>query len=1051
MGNAPVIDFSRYIEERTAQFQGREWVFKELDAWLANPGGSRAFLLTGEPGSGKTAIASRLKQFSDGNDPAPEGLACLKPGFLAAAHFCSARDRLWVNPHTFAESLALQLAGRFPEYAKALAETSGDRQIRIEVTQRVDAVEGGQVAGVIIHHLDVSAISPEDAFNRVVRVPLEALLRSGEKTQVVLLVDALDEALVYSGEPGIVALLADAEELPDGLRLILTSRRDERVESRFMEAEGLFLSAKKFDSYNGDDIGAYVRQRLSREVQLSTQSAGLAPEQVENLVPTITRKADGNFQYIKFLLDSMVKGQRSLTDLDALPEGLDGLYHDSLGRLVKLGKKDWLENYAPLLGALSVAQEGLTLSQLEGFTELTKTTVWAALGDLQQFVEENQEQNGGLYGIYHQSLIDFLHRQSISPGKKTFRNSYFLPPEEWHHRIAHYYQERFQANWSDCDPYGLRQLVNHLLACLKLEHKGRGREDLTQEIYSVILDELFRKGQIDRLGDVRATLADLKNVLEIALARDHFVQVLALAGAYRGTIRSESIAPSIFSAVGTVDFERALQRAEIYASIPDWSRVLFLYLAWTAAEANHPEMARKAVAIANSLPLILGHRLCDALLVRIARALARTAGGPADAQDWLVELGREDGAADLLAEYEGPEALDLSEEQQILNDLNPRLDYLEQMVLEQNAEGVSMEPFLTAERAGDFAHQLEGLLVKLAVQPSGQGAIDRALAAVLINPYPRYRDIALMALGIACISVPDAIWACERLQRILETALDREGVTFTFDLPSVLLAEAQKRKLDAPVLRDYLDNAYHFDDRWGTAARARSARAAALFGQGQANEALEELVAADQMNLGLAGFATITLLSIADRCYEFGQPELVSTPTWGANRDITLLDGAIGIARTVRDPQFQKERIALVETYRYLAKALSPEDLKVLVEVMVTPMSIGKTIGKLLWPAVKMIPALPKLVPLLSNQEMKMVLFANVSARLAYPPDSPNWEGLKLLVPLVMEDGTTLDAILGRIFRLCAGQLSDAEVFDAILICSEQLTTGRPWDFGKWG
>jgi hypothetical protein len=44
----------------------------------------------------------------------------------------------------------------------------------------------------------------------------------------------------------------------------------------------------------------------------------------------------------------------------------------------------------------------------------------------------------------------------------------------------------------------------------------------------------------------------------------------------------------------------------------------------------------------------------------------------------------------------------------------------------------------------------------------------------------------------------------------------------------------------------------------------------------------------------------------------------------------------------------------------------------------------------------------------------------------------------------------TLDAILGRVFRLRMDQLSDQEVAEAIRICTEGLTTGRPWEFGQW-
>src|SRR5690349_11390838 len=133
-----MLDYSAFIRERTANFTGRTWVFAKIAEWLGDPGGARCFLLTGEPGSGKTAVSARLCEFSDGITAPPDGLPSLSPGFLSAFHFCTARDRYWLDPHAFAESLARQLAARYPDtFAVALAEKSSDRQIVIHVEQSV--------------------------------------------------------------------------------------------------------------------------------------------------------------------------------------------------------------------------------------------------------------------------------------------------------------------------------------------------------------------------------------------------------------------------------------------------------------------------------------------------------------------------------------------------------------------------------------------------------------------------------------------------------------------------------------------------------------------------------------------------------------------------------------------------------------------------------------------------------------------------------------------------------------------------------------------------
>jgi len=75
--NRPIPDFTDYVTDRTRDFTGREWAFRAVNDWLDNPEGPRFFVLTGEPGSGKTGIAGRLTQFSQSVVSPPDGLTRL--------------------------------------------------------------------------------------------------------------------------------------------------------------------------------------------------------------------------------------------------------------------------------------------------------------------------------------------------------------------------------------------------------------------------------------------------------------------------------------------------------------------------------------------------------------------------------------------------------------------------------------------------------------------------------------------------------------------------------------------------------------------------------------------------------------------------------------------------------------------------------------------------------------------------------------------------------------------------------------------------------------
>jgi hypothetical protein len=61
----------------TVNFVGRGKVFQAIDRWLADPAGPRFFILTGEPGSGKTAVASWLGFFQEELEDQPSNVKSL--------------------------------------------------------------------------------------------------------------------------------------------------------------------------------------------------------------------------------------------------------------------------------------------------------------------------------------------------------------------------------------------------------------------------------------------------------------------------------------------------------------------------------------------------------------------------------------------------------------------------------------------------------------------------------------------------------------------------------------------------------------------------------------------------------------------------------------------------------------------------------------------------------------------------------------------------------------------------------------------------------------
>jgi hypothetical protein len=411
-----------------------------------------------------------------------------------------------------------------------------------------------------------------------------------------------------------------------------------------------------------------------------------------------------------------------------------------------------------VLGSLSVAVPAAPDAVLPDWVELPEGNVGATLGNIAQVTEYTPADGGGHY-LYHRSMAEFLAAPTVDDDGTRTRNRYATPPRDQHERITRYYLDNFQGAWSACDTYGLRQLVSHLQARRTLTRPPTQRDRIADQILSVVLDGAFRQAQREQLGSISATLADVRVALDIAAEHDDLVALLCCAGAYRTTLRMEGLAQSVFRAVDQGDFEAAHTGVGVYGVVPDWVRAAELYLAWEAVERLDVAAARRAIANAQGLPMAAAAPLCYALMMRIARRLAGAPGSPGSLQAVLATFQLGHDTDWLLQRYGDVQPLGPAEEHAIRADLESELNFLETQFARGDVESTGEGRHFDDERMGYFAMQLEEKLVKLAAHPFGQHAIDRALAPMLVNPYPRYRDMALGAIGSAALAVPDPSWA----------------------------------------------------------------------------------------------------------------------------------------------------------------------------------------------------------------------------------------------------------------------------------------------------
>jgi hypothetical protein len=1014
--------------ERAARFVGRRRLLHQVADWIAAER-NRYLLIIGEPGSGKTAFASWLA----GAGPIPDAAGDADVlrhvrSRLDAVHFCIARgQRGAVNPGEFIRLLAKRLARRSNTFA-----TAAISRVAPGATASVEVGENwGTVIGIKIDKLIVASADPEDVYHRIIREPLRAIAEADPAMRVLVMVDALDEALTADA-PNIVSLLAGSRDIP-GLRFLATSRDEPRVIDQFDDAAIIRLSddtAMQAD----EDLRLYVAERMAGDERLQSAMAGSTGAVLDWLV----ERSAGNFLYATFVLDEIATAQRAVSDLDTLPRGLNDMYRMFLDRLflspTRMFAEPWLDRYEPILGSLAVAEPAAPEAVLPGWLGWSRNELNARLHDVSQLVEylpEMFEGSGG-YRLYHRSIADFLAAYRYRHNGSWRKNEYYVEPAHQNRRIAAYYLSRIEqawaGDWTRCDTYGLEHLVGHLKAREQLSEESSAAT--RDEFYRTALDGGFQDAQHDRLG-IDAVLSDLRSTLDFATARpglEDVVPMLRCVADFRRNTKSTRISTAIFDAVDAARWSPALELAGRYGIGPQsrggWMQILQLYVAWEAAQAGQLDDARRAVKDAGPYRYPAVQELAVALLGHVARSLPAQGGGQSGPLEDLGWPGSHDPW--LRMSYTAPE-LSREELQGLIDDLTPQVRRLES-ISATRAEAASARTFIDdrntlmvdPETASDLAGGLRNRLLLVAAEPQGQQLTVRALQAMMRNPYPRYRDIGLSALGTAVLASPDIHWMRFHLRRLLAAGLDDEGVAFSFDLPAALLAECERRGRSVPGLEEYLTTALAHVDPWGTRMRARSALAGARFSRGDVAGAFEALVIASTHTAQYAGYGVMAVLSLVERCSEFGEPARAWAPIWGPDGRASLLDLARDAAGRVYDPVFAEERRALVEAYaRWIDEA--PPDIQ----------TARKRLSEI------------------TDLDMRGALQRFIAARWAAEYDTSMAE-LKELVPFALFDTTTLDAVLARLLGRSLSSLSDAQLSAVLALTESDFSSGRPWSFGQW-
>ena len=486
------------VAENVDRFTGRAWLLPKVLKWL-DDGQQRFFLVTGDPGTGKSMLLAWLAGFGRPLEDvgAQQQLARVR-NIVKASHFCEAGSRN-ISPKAFAESMASQLLQTVSGFSEALTASLGIRP-QIAVTVHANTVHaGGKLSG--IERLDLGALDNESAsFDRAFAQPLTKLYASGYREPMLLLVDALDEALTYTGVqlPDLLCRLAD---LPADVRILATSRDDPRVLKFFRPTAPVDLVDDAPRDVN--DVRTYAADRLRH-------AGHVAQPELDAFADRLSTQSKGIFLYAAMVLDQLPKQLPADLESYPLPDGLAGLYHQFLNRELGNDEQRWFESYEPLLGVIAVAQgEGLTTAQL---TRIIGKDVRAGLRAIKQYV--SGDLRDGPFRLFHKSFADFLLADEENV-------DFHIDAAAQHRRIADAYRHRAQS-WSEldvsrCDPYGWAFLTHHVAV-------AGGLQELEE-----LVNSAFLNAKMAATGRESSVVDDLRRML--LAARDaHNASALFLWG-----------------------------------------------------------------------------------------------------------------------------------------------------------------------------------------------------------------------------------------------------------------------------------------------------------------------------------------------------------------------------------------------------------------------------------------------------------------------------------------------------------------------------------------
>ena len=299
----------------------RQWLFKDFDKWFSDPGDSRAYVLLGDAGIGKSVMSGALAQRTR------------KAGHLGAAYFCRHYDGTRNDPRYLLGTVACQLCDCNSQYCNLV---------------------GGE--GGVSMMLNNSKLGVHELFTKLLEEPLSNCDPCQQRKLVII--DALDETEHESREEFLYLVKERFLWLPKWLVFFITSRPEDMVQSRLER----YNRCVRISAGNSEQHSLYqqheqdIQRFLENEVDFSR-----LPYSVEE----VTKKCNGLFLYA-FYIAKVLKDSVNSGKIDQLsqwsgffPGDIEDFFHKHFKRVLE---KVGADLYRKLFGCIITAPAPLPVS-----------------------------------------------------------------------------------------------------------------------------------------------------------------------------------------------------------------------------------------------------------------------------------------------------------------------------------------------------------------------------------------------------------------------------------------------------------------------------------------------------------------------------------------------------------------------------------------------------------------------------------------------------------------------------------------------------------------